>query len=119
MEDYLDPRNAEGMPNLADSTFAMDFLLSIKNGIRNYGFAITETADTKLRNVLQKQMEAGIELHEELSNLMIKKGWLHPYEFKEQVPIDLKAAKTAIQIAELNLFPIDTDRLGMFATPDK
>lgn len=30
MQDYLDPRNAEGMPNLADSTFAMDFLLSVK-----------------------------------------------------------------------------------------
>lgn len=28
-QDYLDPRNAEGMPNLADSAIALDFLLSV------------------------------------------------------------------------------------------
>ncbi|MED1471242.1 spore coat protein [Bacillus salipaludis] len=49
MEDFLDPRNAEGMPNLADSAFAMDFLLSVKTGIRNYSFAITETTNPELR----------------------------------------------------------------------
>ena len=49
MEDYLDPRNAEGMPNLADSAFAMDFLLAVKNGIRNYRFAITETAQSRAK----------------------------------------------------------------------
>ena len=81
MQDYLDPRNAEGMPNLADSAFAMDFLLSVKNGIRNYGFAITETANPELREVLSTQMEAAIDLHGEISDLMIKKGWLHPYDF--------------------------------------
>jgi similar to spore coat protein len=119
MQDYLDPRNAEGMPNLADSTFAMDFLLAVKNGIRNYSFAITETANPELRNVLIKQMEVSMDLHSEISELMIKKGWLHPYDFKEQFPIDLKAAETAVQIARLNLFPIDTDRRGMFATPNQ
>ncbi len=91
LHDYLDPRNAEGMPNLADSAFAMDFLLSVKNGIRNYGFAITETADPQLRRTFHKQMEAAIDLHTEITNLMIKKGWLHPHNFKEQYPIDLKA----------------------------
>jgi similar to spore coat protein len=119
MQDYLDPRNAEGMPNLADSAFAMDFLLSVKNGIRNYSFAITETASPELRNVLYKQMEAAMDLHSEIAELMIKKGWLHPNNFQEQIPVDLKAAETAVQIAQMNLFPIDTDRRGMFATPNK
>ncbi|MGJ7911545.1 spore coat protein [Neobacillus sp. LXY-1] len=119
MEDYLDPRNAEGMPNLADSAFAMDFLLGIKTGIRNYGFAITETANPELRRMLHKQMESAIDLHTEVSNLMIKKGWLNPHNLKEQFPVDLKSAETAIQISELKLFPSDTDRLGMFATPNK
>ena len=54
MEDYLDPRNAEGMPDLADSAFAMDFLLAVKTGIRNYGFAITETANPELRKCIFK-----------------------------------------------------------------
>ncbi|OLS40695.1 spore coat protein [Bacillus sp. MRMR6] len=119
MQDYLDPRNAEGMPNLADSAFAMDFLLSVKNGIRNYGFAITETANPELRRVLAKQLEAAIDLHGEITELMIKNKWLHPYNFKEQFPVDLKSAETAIQIAQLNLYPIDTDRGGMFATPNQ
>lgn len=116
MEDFLDPRNSEGMPKLADSTFAMDFLLSVKNGVRNYGIAITETTNPALRKVLQNQMETSINLHQEISELMIKKGWLHPYNFKEQYPLDIKSAETAVQIANLNLYPNDTDRAGMFAT---
>ena len=119
MQDYLDPRNSEGMPDLADSAFAMDFLLNVKTGIRNYCFAITETANPNLRNILQKQMEAAIDLHEELSELMMKQGWLHPYNVKEQFPVDLKSAETAVEIAEMELFPVDTDRRGMFATPHK
>ncbi len=119
MEDYLDPRNAEGMPNLADSAIALDFLLGIKTGIRNYGFAITETANPELRRILHRQMEAAIDLHSEISDLMIKKGWLNPHNLKEQFPVDVKAAETAIQIAELHLFPKDTDRRGMFATPNQ
>jgi len=119
MQDYLDPRNAEGMPNLADSTFAMDFLISVKSGIRNYGFAITETTNPELRRVLTKQLEAALDLHGEISELMIKNKWLHPYNFKDQFPIDLKGAETAVQIAQMTLFPNDTDRGGMFATPNQ
>ncbi|SEM10953.1 Coat F domain-containing protein [Mesobacillus persicus] len=119
MKDYLDPRNAEGMPNLADSAFAMDFLLTVKNGIRNYSFALTETASPELRKVLTRQMEAAMDLHGEIADLMIEKGWLNPNDFKAQYEVDLKAAETAVQIAELNLYPNDTDRRGMFATPDK
>ncbi len=117
--DYLDPRNAEGMPNLADSAFAMDFLLTVKNGVRNYAMAITETSSPELRSVLRNQMEAAIDLHGEISQLMINKGWLHPYDVNEQFPLDVKAAETAVKIAGMPLFPNDTDRLGMFATPNK
>jgi similar to spore coat protein len=119
MQDYLDPRNAEGMPNLADSTFAMDFLLSVKTGIRNYGFAITETTNPELRRVLTKQLLSAIDLHGEIFELMMKNKWLHPYDFKDQYPVDLKGAETAVQIAQMNLYPIDTDRGGMFATPNE
>ena len=119
MEDYLDPRNAEGMPNLADSAIAMEFLITVKSGIRNYGFALTETANPELRNVLFKQMNSAIDLHEELSDLMIKKDWLNPSDFAKQYEVDLKSAETAVQIASMNLFPQDTDRLGMFATPNE
>ncbi|WP_235714658.1 spore coat protein [Neobacillus dielmonensis] len=119
MKDYLDPRNAEGMPNLADSAFALDFLISVKNGIRNYGFAIPETTNPELRRVLTKQMMEALDLHGEISDLMIKNKWLHPHNFKDQYPVDLKGAETAMQIGQMNLYPIDTDRGGMFATPNE
>ncbi|MED1471241.1 hypothetical protein [Bacillus salipaludis] len=37
--------------------------------------------------------------------MMIKRGWLHPYDFKEQIPIDLKAAETAVQTLIRDTFP--------------
>jgi similar to spore coat protein len=44
---------------------------------------------------------------------------LHPYHLSEQFQLDLKSSKTTVQIAEMQLFPEDTARLGLFATPDK
>ena len=116
-EDYLDPKYAEGMPKMADSSFALDFLLSIKTGIRYYAVAITETANPHLRHALVNQMEKAIDLYEEATELMMNKGWLYPHDLGKQVEQDLKSADMALSIAEMTLFPMDTDRLGTFATP--
>ncbi|WP_458352378.1 spore coat protein [Peribacillus frigoritolerans] len=117
--DFLDPQGAEHMPEMADSSFALDFLLSIKSGIHTYGIALSETANPALRKALYQQMEQSIDLHGELSDLMIRKGWLYPNDVDKQVELDLKSADMAVSIAGMNLFPNDTDRLGMFATPNK
>jgi similar to spore coat protein len=117
--DYLDPQGAEHMPEMADSSFALDFLLSIKSGIHTYAIALTETASPELRKALYRQMELSIDLHGEISDLMISKGWLYPHDVGKQVELDLKSADMAVNIAGMNLFPNDTDRLGMFATPNK
>ena len=87
INDYLEMRNAEGMPKLLDTTMATAFLLNAKN--------------------------------EELSNLMIRKGWLHPVNLEKQFQMDLESSNTASQIAGMDLFPGDTSRLGTFATPYK
>lgn len=118
-QDYLDPKYAEGMPKMADAAFALDFLTSIKTGIRYYAVALTETASADLRNVLYKQMEEAIDLHEEVTNLMISKGWLYPNDVEKQIELDIKSADMALVIGNMKLFPIDTDRLGTFATPNK
>jgi similar to spore coat protein len=117
--DYLDPINSEGMPDLADATFALDFLLTAKTGVRNCAIALSETASPEARRVLRKQLEEGLALHEEISKLMINNGWLHPYNVSDQFQLDMKSAKTTVQIAEMKLFPDDTSRLGLFATPNK
>ncbi|KKI90121.1 spore gernimation protein GerQ [Bacillus sp. SA1-12] len=117
--DYLDPQGAEHMPEMADSGIALEFLLSVKTGIHTYAMAITETASPELRKTLYRQMEQSIDLHAELSDLMLNKGWLYPNDVGKQVELDLKSADNAVIIAGMNLFPNDTDRLGMFATPNQ
>lgn len=117
IKDYLDPRNAEGMPNLADATIATDFLLSVKNGIMNCAVALTEVTSDQARQALTQQLSAGIALHTEIIDLMMEKGWLYPHDLRHQADMDVGAAETARQIASLDLFPGNTNRLGNFATP--
>ncbi|MGW6663420.1 MULTISPECIES: spore coat protein [Peribacillus] len=101
------------------SSFALDFLLTVKSGIHTYGIALSETASPELRQALYRQMEQSIDLHAEITDLMISKGWLYPNDVGKQVELDLKTADMAVSIAGMKLFPNDTDRLGMFATPRK
>lgn len=119
INDYLEIENSEGMPNLADGTFALNFLLSVKNGIITYSSALTETTHPEVRAALTNQLRDAISLHTEISTLMITKGWLHPYNVSEQFKLDMKSSQMAVMIAGLELFPGDTSRLGTFATPYK
>jgi spore coat protein CotF len=117
-KDYLGIENSEGMPGLVDSTIALNFLLNVKNGIRNFAIALTEIADPEARREIRSLLNAQIELHVQVTELMIGKGWFHPYHVTEQFKLDNISAQTALQIANLQLFPGDTGRLGTFATPN-
>lgn len=119
LKDYLDPRNAEGMPKLVDASMSMAFLLNVKNGVRSCAIALTEAASPDVKAILRTQLDQGLNLHEELTNMMIRKGWLHPINLDKQFQMDLESSNTLSQIASLNLFPGDTSRIGTFATPDK
>lgn len=118
--DYLDPINALNMPEMADMTLAVDFMMRAKEGVRNTAIALTETVSPEARDLLRKQLRQGIMLHQEISDLMIRKKWFHPYELNEQYKLDQLAAKNTIMIGQMNLFPEDTSRKGMFdRTPDE
>lgn len=117
--DFLDPINAEGMPKLADAAFALDFLLRAKNGVRNCAFAIAETATPEARAILRRQLAEALVMHQEIAQMMIKKGWLHAYELNEQFTLDMISADTVVKIANMQLFPDHTGRMGNFATPNK
>lgn len=118
--DYQDPINSLHMPELADMTFAMDFLVRAKEGVRNTAFALTETVSQEARAVLRKQLHEAIALHQEIAELMIRKKWFHPYELKEQYQLDQLSAWNTIKIGQMNLFPGDTSRKGMFdQAPDE
>jgi similar to spore coat protein len=116
--DYLEVENQDGMPGLVDSTIALEFLITAKSGIRNAAAALTEIEDPEARKAIHGMLNDAIDLHAQVSDLMIKKGWFHPYNVKEQFKLDAISSKTAVRIAELELFPGNTSRLGTFATPN-
>lgn len=117
--DALDPANALNMPEMADMTFAMDFLVRVKNGVRSTAAALTETVSPDARALLRAQLRQGIALHQEITELMIRKKWFHPYELKEQFKLDMLSADNTVEISKMKLFPEDTSRKGMFdRTPD-
>lgn len=117
-KDYLEVDNMEGMPGLVDSTIAMNYLISVKSGVRNCAIALTEIANLEARAEVSNMLNKAVDLHAEITELMIKKGWFHPFHWDKQFDLDKVSADTALQIASLNLFPGDTGRLGTFATPN-
>lgn len=119
INDYLEIRNAEGMPKLVDGTISLAFLINAKSGVRNCAIALTESATPEVRAVLRTQLNNAINMHEEISNLMINKGWFHPNNLEKQFQMDMESSHTAVQIASLDLFPGNTSRIGNFATPEK
>lgn len=119
MNDYLDPIHAVGMPEKIDSAIALDLLITVKELIRNYAVAITETASPEVRTTLTNQMEAAMDYQTEIIDLMMDKKWFHPYDVREQQVLDLKSAQNAIDIASLDLFPENSNRKGLFPTPPK
>ncbi|WP_026692011.1 spore coat protein [Peribacillus kribbensis] len=118
--DYLDPINSIHVPELADTTFAMDLLLRAKEGVRNVAVALTESASPDVRALLRDQLMQGIAMHQEITDLMINKKWFHPYELSEQYKLDQLSANNTVMIGKMNLFPVETNRKGLFAqTPDE
>ncbi|WP_121642952.1 spore coat protein [Bacillus vallismortis] len=119
-QDHLDPINSLNVPELADTTFALDFLIRAKEGVRNTAVDLTETASPDVRALLRKQLMQGIAMHQEITELMISKKWFHPYELSEQYKLDQLSAKNTIMVGNMNLFPVETNRKGMFdRTPDE
>ncbi|KGR88432.1 spore coat protein [Rhizophagus irregularis] len=119
MKDYLDPINSINMPELTDSGVALEFLLTTKTGIRNLAIAITETSTPSLRKLMKIQLNVMLDLYDEITELMMKKEWLKPFDLDSQKELDIKAAENAISIAKLELFPKNSNRKGLFPTPPK
>lgn len=113
-QDHLDPINALHMPELADATFATDFLIRAKEGVRNVAFALTETTSPEVRVLLKSMLRQAIQFHQEIKSLMIEKKWFHPYELSEQYKLDQLSANNTVIISKMKLFPEDTSRKGMF-----
>ncbi|QYR19419.1 spore coat protein [Paenibacillus sp. sptzw28] len=87
-----------GVNKLTDQVIAMDFLISAKTGIRNYAFALTETATPEIKAVLRKQLDDAIDTHEQITAYMMRNEFYHPYDLNEQLRLDLSNIQAALSI---------------------
>ncbi|MDF2685823.1 MAG: coat protein [Clostridia bacterium] len=91
-------QNIAGMGEMTEQIIATDFLLDVKNGIKNYAAALSETATPEVRNVLKKHLDAAIFTHEKIIAYMMDKGYYHAYNLQEQIKIDLEASNTVMEL---------------------
>jgi similar to spore coat protein len=90
-------QNATALNALNEQVIATDFLISAKNGIKSYAMAITEASTPEVRNTLKQHLDDAIQLHEQISQYMVNKGYYYPTNVQEQLRVDMQAAQTALQ----------------------
>lgn len=108
----LQGQNPQGMPSLADSAAALDFLMSAKTAVKGCAFALSEAVSPDVRNVLRTQLDNAINMHEEISKLMISKGWYNPNDLNQQFKMDLQSAQSAVKNINFNLFSSNTSNIS-------
>ncbi|MGV2468777.1 spore coat protein [Bacillus subtilis] len=54
----------------------LDLLTAIKTSINKYTVATTATENPHIRRALHDQLDTAVYLHDELSDLLLEKGWL-------------------------------------------
>lgn len=78
--------------------YAGDLLSLSKALVRNLSVAITETATPALRNVLTKQLNAGIKGHERIFNYMYRHGLYPSYDLGRLLGLDIENAQKALRM---------------------
>lgn len=82
-------QNMSGMNQMTDQVIASDMLIFSKTGVKTLASAITESATPAVRNVLKKQLDEAIAFHDQVSSLMMRKGWYNAYNINEQLQMDI------------------------------
>lgn len=90
-----------GMGSMTDQVIAMDYLVTVKSGIRNGAMALTECVTPEIRAVLTRQLEESLDLHEKLTAYMLDEGLYQPWSLGEQFQLDVKNANTALDAPTL------------------
>jgi similar to spore coat protein len=91
-------QNMTGMGGITDQVIATDLLLAAKSGIIMYSVAVSETIQPELREVLTEQLNMAINLHAQVSDFMLAKGYYNPHDLNKQFNIDFDTAETALHL---------------------
>jgi len=92
--------NMTGLAGLTDQVIATDFLIAAKTAVKQYSIAVTEATHPEVRAILKKQMDEAVMTHEAISAYMIRKGYYHPFDLKEQIRVENRAAEAALKLAD-------------------
>ena len=82
--------------NQIDQIIATELLMGAKAAVRNYAYALTETASSEVKNVLKKHLNSAIEFHDGVSNYMMNKGYYVPHDVNRQIQMDIQNAQAVI-----------------------
>lgn len=115
----LDIADFTDMIAFANASAAFEFLMTVKSGVQFTATALTECATPEVRNFVREELMAGLRMHERISDLMVQKGWLHPYQPDEQLRLDLVTAQRTSNLAKLPLFKDRSKVLEAFDTAQK
>lgn len=66
--------------------------------VRSYAIAVTETATPSLREVLTKQLVAGIQLHANVFYFMLQRGYYPSYNLDQLLANDVQNAQKALSM---------------------
>ncbi|MCX7709385.1 MAG: spore coat protein [Clostridia bacterium] len=91
-------QNMAGMGNMTEQVIATDFLLATKQAVKNYAWALAETASPQVRDTLRRQLDVAIGTHERITNYMMDKGYYHAYNPQEQIRVDMKASENVMNL---------------------
>lgn len=69
-----------------------------KTAVRSYAIGITETATPKLRETLQKQLNAAIQLHGKVYSFMYEHGLYPSYDLPKLLSQDVATANKALSL---------------------
>ena len=78
--------------------YGTQLLIFAKTSVRNYSIAITETATPKLRDTLQKQLNAAILLHGRIYRFVHERGYYPSYDLPKLLTDDVKNANKALSL---------------------
>ncbi|HML34621.1 MULTISPECIES: spore coat protein [Sporomusa] len=79
-----------GTSTMADKNISFDMLKDSEFCLMSLTKAAMEATNKEFRQVITQSLQQCIQEHFQISDLLIQKGWAHPYEIKHQFTEDIQ-----------------------------
>lgn len=82
-----------GTSTMPDRTVAFDMLKESEFCLMSLTKAAMEATNNEFRQVINQSLQQCIQEHFTITDLLISKGWAHPYKVKQQFKEDLEMSR--------------------------